>query len=196
MDWARSDGEIDGLGIERAVSVDGIQNVIALLEEIDNGKFIEVPYIEALACPGGCVGGPMAVANPHVARAAMKHIAAAEKTAAARDGTESAVLSVGAGTAEQSGQSGQPVQAGFGWERELQPKPVFVLDRDMLKALQLAEQMELITGQLPGLDCGACGDRERRVAARPGVVGKNAVSVCSTAANITCFNSRTLPGHG
>jgi hypothetical protein len=37
---------VEGLG---AVSVDGIGNVIALLEEIDNGKLQEIPYIEALA---------------------------------------------------------------------------------------------------------------------------------------------------
>lgn len=178
MDWARSDGEIDGLGIEQAVSVDGIQNVIALLEEIDNGKFSDVPYIEALACPGGCVGGPMAVANPHVARAAMKHIAAAEKTAASDGGAERAVVADISGAAEQSNQSEPLVQVKFGWECELQPKPVFVLDRDMLKALQMAEQMELIISQLPGLDCGACGSPDCRAFAEDIVKGKAVIEDC------------------
>ena len=136
--WARSDGELEALGISGAVSVDGIGNVIALLEEIDNGKLSDIPYIEALACPGGCVGGPMAVANPHVARTSIKALAARET----KPGPE------------------EPRSRGarsLAWEEQLLPKPVMVLDRDMGKALEMAERLEKIAADLPGLDCGACG---------------------------------------
>lgn len=136
--WARSDGELEALGIPGAVSVDGIGNVIALLEEIDNGKLSDIPYIEALACPGGCVGGPMAVANPHVARATIKAFVARE-------------MKLGPEEARARG------ARGLTWEELVLPKPVMVLDRDMGKALEMAERLEKIAADLPGLDCGACG---------------------------------------
>ncbi|TXT49944.1 MAG: Fe-S cluster domain-containing protein [Spirochaetes bacterium] len=135
LGWARSDGELEALDLAGAVSVDGIENVIALFEEIDNGKLDAIPYIEALACPGGCVGGPMAVANPHVARTVIKALSRENRV-------------------------DSPVQTPLFplfWDKELQPKPVMVLHRDMKRALEMAEGMEILTADLPGLDCGACG---------------------------------------
>src|SRR5690606_33740974 len=53
--WARAGGESWGVNAENALAVDGIQNVARLLEEIELGKFHDIRYIEALACPQGCV---------------------------------------------------------------------------------------------------------------------------------------------
>ena len=156
FNWARSDGELEALDIPGAVSVDGIGNVIALLEEIDNGKLSEIPYIEALACPGGCVGGPMAVANPHVARTAIKAISRA-------DASPSVTL-----------RNSLPLV----WEEELLPKPVMVLDRDMEKALAMAEKLEEIAAGLPGLDCGACGAPDCRALAEDIVKGSAKIDDC------------------
>lgn len=158
--WARSDGELDALDIPGAVSVDGIGNVIALLEEIDNGKLADIPYIEALACPGGCVGGPMAVANPHVARTTIKTIAREENR----------------GHVDNS--SAQCPARSLKWEEELLPKPVMVLDRTMAKALQMAEAMEAIVAGLPGLDCGACGAPDCRAFAEDIVKGDAKIDDC------------------
>lgn len=153
--WAKSDGELEALDIPGAVSVDGIANVIALLEEIDNGNLVDIPYIEALACPGGCVGGPMAVANPHVARTAIKAIAKSERVQKP-------------GRPRQVPQFGE---AALRWDAELQPRPVMVLDRDLGKALLMAEELEAILEGLPGLDCGACGSPDCRAFAEDIVKG-------------------------
>ena len=157
--WARSDGELEALDIPGAVSVDGIGNVIALLEEIDNGKLSDIPYIEALACPGGCVGGPMAVANPHVARTTIKAL-------------------VGRETAPGPGGAAKPRPASLAWEEMLLPKPVMVLDRDMGKALEMAEELEKIAADLPGLDCGACGAPDCRALAEDIVKGGAKIDDC------------------
>jgi len=157
--WARSDGELEALDIAGAVSVDGIGNVIALLEEIDNGKLSEIPYIEALACPGGCVGGPMAVANPHVARTTIKALVGRE-TALSPEGPRS------------------HGDTRLTWEETLLPKPVMVLDRDMGKALEMAERLEKIAADLPGLDCGACGAPDCRALAEDIVKGRAKTDDC------------------
>jgi len=143
MGWARSDGELDALQIENAVSVDGISNVIELFEAIENGNIDSIQYIEALACPGGCVGGPMAVENPHIARATMRQ----QYRLPSEQCTS---LSLELPTTEQAHMT-------FLWTKPLAPNPVLVLDTDLSKALQMAEQIEQIRKQLPGIDCGACG---------------------------------------
>ena len=77
----------------------------------------------------------MAVANPHVARTVIKALSRENRV-------------------------DSPVQTPLFplfWDKELQPKPVMVLHRDMKRALEMAEGMEILTADLPGLDCGACG---------------------------------------
>jgi ferredoxin len=156
LGWARSDGELEALDLAGAVSVDGIENVIALFEEIDNGKLNAIPYIEALACPGGCVGGPMAVANPHVARTAIKALS-------------------------KENRAESPVETPpfpLFWDKELQPKPVMVLHRDMHRALEMAEGMEKLVADLPGLDCGACGAPDCAALAEDIVKGQARLEDC------------------
>jgi iron only hydrogenase large subunit-like protein len=143
MGWARSDGELDALQIENAVSVDGISNVIDLFEAIENGNIDSIQYIEALACPGGCVGGPMAVENPHIARATMRQ---RYQQTFEQGKSQAPELP----TREQAHKT-------FLWTKPLVPNPVLVLDADLSKALQMAEHIEHIKKQLPGIDCGACG---------------------------------------
>ena len=60
VNWARTGGE--------ALAVDGIDNVIRVLEEIENNRLPEVRYFEGLACLGGCVGGPLTFENMFIAR--------------------------------------------------------------------------------------------------------------------------------
>ena len=162
--WARSDGELEALEIPGAVSVDGIENVIALLEAIDNGKLADIPYIEALACPGGCVGGPMAVENPHVARTTMKAIARAEYGAVEYD-------------TRAGCRAAAPAMA-LRWEEEVLPRPAMVLGRDMGRALAMEERLEEIAASLPGLDCGACGAPDCRALAEDVVKGCAKVDDC------------------
>ena len=143
MGWARSDGELEALHIENAVSVDGISNVIDLFEAIENGNIDSTDYIEARACPGGRGGGPTAVENPHIARSTMRQRFQQRPSIAQppKPGRNPEQLSL----------------KNFSWTKPLAPNPVLVLDRDLSKALEMAEKIEQIRGQLPGIDCGACG---------------------------------------
>ena len=56
--WAGSDGEAASVGLPGTLTVDGIKRVIDVLELIENGELKEFKLLEAMACPGGCVGGP------------------------------------------------------------------------------------------------------------------------------------------
>jgi iron only hydrogenase large subunit-like protein len=137
--WANSGGEGLALGTDKFLAVDGIHNVITILEEVENDKLEDVDFIEALACTGGCLGGPLTVENLYVAKTRLKkHIEEAKKNSAAHPAPEKSDYDII-------------------WKRDIQYKPVMKLDEDFNKAMRKLEELEKINEALPGLDCGACG---------------------------------------
>ena len=57
ISWASSGGEASALFSDKYLAADGIENVIHVLEQIDNGSMPELEFIELNACFAGCVGG-------------------------------------------------------------------------------------------------------------------------------------------
>jgi Na+-translocating ferredoxin:NAD+ oxidoreductase RNF subunit RnfB len=139
--WANSGGEAAAAGIQNSLAVDGIGNVIKVLEEIENLKLSDLQFFEGLACPGGCVGGPLTFENPYVARSRIKTLSGKIKNNASS--CDYAYKYIEDGSVLFS----QPIL----------PRPVMKIDDNMLAAMRKLEQIEEITGRLPGLDCGSCG---------------------------------------
>ena len=136
VEWARTEGECVALGERRSIAVDGIANVIGVLESLENGKLKGVAYIEALACPAGCVGGPLTVENPYIARSRIGNRALSlDPTPAGRTVDVADLL----------------------WDEPVTPRPSRLLDPDMMKAMIMLEEIERMSSLLPGLDCGSCG---------------------------------------
>jgi hypothetical protein len=57
MEWAFPGGQGRALGVEVALTVDGIHRVAGVLELAENGLLDDVPFIEAWSCPGDAWGG-------------------------------------------------------------------------------------------------------------------------------------------
>ena len=72
LSWASSGGEATAVFNEKYLAADGIENVVHVLEELDNGSFPDLEFIELDACAGGCVGGVMTVVNPFIAKARLR----------------------------------------------------------------------------------------------------------------------------
>jgi len=161
LGWARAEGECDALGERRSISVDGISNVIGVLESLENGKIGELEYIEALACPAGCLGGPLTVENPYIAKTRLRNReeSAAEALAAPR-GYE------------------PPSFEELRWTEPVRSRNALVLDPDMLKAMVMMEEIEMRAEGLPGLDCGSCGAPSCRALAEDIVRGTAVESDC------------------
>ena len=136
--WANSGGESLALGTDRFLAVDGIHNVTTILEEIENDRLEDVDFIEALACTGGCLGGPLTVENLYVAKTRLKKFI---------DQAKDKVF-----PREKSQEYDDLV-----WTGHVEYKPIMKLDIDIIKAMKKLEALELIKNELPGLDCGACG---------------------------------------
>jgi len=154
--WANSGGEAASLDIDNYIAVDGIHNVIQVFDEIENDKLGDVKYIEALACIGGCVGGPLAVENNFVAQTRIKRMA---KTAEGR--TPDFVPEVD-----------------VMWEVPVAVRKQRNLDDDMLVAMQKLSKIDEIYETLPQLDCGSCGAPNCRALAEDIVKGYARESDC------------------
>ena len=107
---------------------------------VENDKIESVDFIEALACTGGCLGGPLAVENVYVAKTRIKKHVEASK--AVQKGSRLPL---------------EPYDESIVWTEEIAYKPVLKLDSDIEKAMKKLETLERINKDLPGLDCGACG---------------------------------------
>ena len=72
--WATTGGEATALFNDNYLAADGIDNVICVLDQIENGNIPQLEFIELNACTGGCVGGVMTVENPFVAKARLQSL--------------------------------------------------------------------------------------------------------------------------
>ena len=137
--WANSGGESLALGTDSFLAVDGIHEVITILEEVENDKLEDVIFMEALACKGGCLGGPLTIENCYVAKTKLKkHIDEAKEKAI-------------------SNMDQDDKYDKLDWTGNVKYKPVLKLDDDMEIAMKKLENLQQIENELPGLDCGACG---------------------------------------
>ena len=136
--WANSGGESEGLDNDKNISINGIHNVISVLEEIENDKLSDIDFVEMLACIGGCVGGPLTVENGFVAASRIKRLAklCLQKPDYKMTNTENLDMS---------------------WTTSITYKPIMKLDNDVTEAIKKMEAMDSIYESLPGLDCGSCG---------------------------------------
>ncbi len=133
--WAISGGEANATHTERNISVDGIDNVIRVLEDIEDEKLGDIDYVEALACPGGCVGGPLTAENNFVARSRLTALVKKLEKSGAGVDTDIEILR----------------------DSPILHRPVMKLNTDMKQALEMMMQIDELAESLPGLDCGSCG---------------------------------------
>jgi Na+-translocating ferredoxin:NAD+ oxidoreductase RNF subunit RnfB len=141
LSWASVGGHAASLGWERILAVGGVENVVHILEQIENGRLREVDYVELRSCRDGCIGGCLMVENPYRARAKLMNVA--KKS--------------GAGPDEERAGEALPAGTEFLSSRRLSPKPVRPMGDDVATAIEKVKQKEELLASLPGIDCGACG---------------------------------------
>ena len=139
--WARNGGETEAVCPDKSLAVDGIENVIRVLEEIENNKLQGLVFFEGAACTGGCVGGPLTFENSYVARSAIMHLMKERKKDHQEEQVSVSLLNK------------FPIRT----DKLLHPNSVMKLDDDIVKAMEKMEQMEEIMRSLPGYDCASCG---------------------------------------
>ncbi|MEG0074861.1 MAG: [Fe-Fe] hydrogenase large subunit C-terminal domain-containing protein [Eubacterium sp.] len=157
--WAVSGGESQYLKNKRVLHVDGISNVIKVLEEIECGKLDNIDFFEGLACIGGCVGGCLTVENNFVAKMYIEERAKAERMESSRHLDEAYIKNL-----YNSGMMHQ--------KEKIFPRTPKPLDDNVHKAIEKMHKIEELEAKLPGLDCGSCGAPGCRALAEDIVTGK------------------------
>lgn len=153
--WAGTGGESDALDRGRRIAVHGIKNINDILEQAVQESLDNLDFIEALACPEGCLGGPLTVENPFIAKVNLKN--EIEKIKKSDAHKIKKIESVDE----------------FIWKSTVEYRPIMKLDDDMMKALEKMQMIDELTEGLPGLDCGACGAPSCRALAED-IVRENA----------------------
>ncbi len=136
--WASTGGESTAILNERYLAADGIENCIRVLDQIDNSDITNLDFVELNACSGGCVGGAMTVANPYIAQARLQSLKRYLPVSPNRPASDW-------------------IPDEYFVEKSVEYNPYSLLSDDRKTAMRMMSDIESITEELPGLDCGSCG---------------------------------------
>ena len=163
--WATSGGEAAALFNDSYLAADGIENVIRVLDQIENGNIPQLEFVELNACTGGCVGGVLTVQNPFIAKARLQNLRR--------------FLPVSQNFLP-SGEQYIPVDYFFNEIPEYQP--ISQLGNTVAQSMRMLADIQALRATLPGLDCGACGAPTCRAFAEDVVKGVASPDACVVAA--------------
>lgn len=152
--WGSSGGESNSLGLGNYIHVDGVRNVITVLQKIEDGNLDGIDFVEINICPAGCVGGVFNVENPFVARSRLRQLGATLPSSHAK--MEDLNLDF----------------EFFDLQKKREPLKAFQFDENTFKAMEKMLKVEEILKTLPGTDCGECGSPTCRCHAEDIVMGR------------------------
>lgn len=160
--WARSGGEATAIFNEDYLAADGIENVIHVLDQIENGNIPPLEFIELNACVGGCVGGVLTMQNPFIAKARLQ--------------TLRRYLPVSQNALKKGEDTYIPADYLFDELPEYQP--IARLGGTLAESMRMMSDIQNLKNSLPGIDCGACGAPTCRAFAEDVVKGLASVDDC------------------
>ena len=158
MSWSSSGGEASALMNDHYLAADGIENIIRVLDDIEMGHFPDLKFVEMNACPGGCVGGVMAVENPYIARVRIRALQRYMPV------SQNHVI---LGEDEPIPSDVMTVEPGEYSTAE-------ILGADRMQSFRMMAEIERITK----MDCGSCGAPTCRAHAEDVVRGESKLDDC------------------
>ncbi|MGM0379202.1 MAG: [Fe-Fe] hydrogenase large subunit C-terminal domain-containing protein [Bacillota bacterium] len=160
FNWGRVGGQSFSMGIDNYIAVDGINEVIRVLDEIELGKLKNIDFFEGYACVTGCVGGPLNVENPFIGKNNIRNL--------------SQICKNKSNNIDLSKYSKDTIE----WDKEIKPLDVMKLDDNFQKALKKMGEIEEIFQKLPQINCGVCGAPTCHAFAEDIVKGKAKLEEC------------------
>ncbi|MBR2278776.1 MAG: 4Fe-4S binding protein [Eubacterium sp.] len=157
--WASSGGESAAIFNENYLAADGIENVNRVLDQMENGNIPQLEFVELNACPGGCVGGVMAVENPFIAKARLQSLRH--------------YLPV-----SQNFINDNYIPGSYLFNELPEYQPISRLSDSMAESMRMMADIQNLKDSLPGIDCGACGAPSCRAFAEDVVRGVATVDDC------------------
>ncbi len=160
--WARSGGEATALLNDSYLAADGIDNVIHVLDQVENGNIPALEFLELNACTGGCVGGVLNIQNPFIAKARLQ--------------TLRRYMPISKNQIPRSDSEAIPENYLFGDMPEYMP--ISRLSDNIAESMRMLSDIHTFKDTLPGTDCGACGAPTCRAYAEDVIKGSAPADGC------------------
>ena len=159
--WASTGGEATAIFNESYLAADGIENVIRVLDQVENGNIPPLEFIELNACSGGCVGGAMTMQNPFIAKARLQ--------------TLRRYLPVSQNFLSKEENY---IPESYIFNEIPTYHPISRLSDSMAESMRMMADIQKLRDTLPGIDCGACGAPSCRAFAEDAVKNKTFGAKC------------------
>ena len=159
--WASTGGEATAIFNESYLAADGIENVIRVLDQVENGNIPPLEFIELNACSGGCVGGVMTMQNPFIAKARLQTL------------RRYLPVSQNFLSKEES-----YIPESYIFNEIPTYHPISRLSDSMAESMRMMADIQKLRDTLPGIDCGACGAPNCRAFAEDAVRNKSCGAKC------------------
>jgi len=128
--------------MENWLAVSGLDHVIQILDDIENSRLRNIDFVEALACMLGCIGGPLNVENPYVARTnSIKQREKYEK-----------LIDVDDEDVDKKFEDGY-----YFFKNPILPRPTAYFDTDLETSIKRIKERDKVHRKLRQIDCGCCG---------------------------------------
>lgn len=161
ISWASSGGEATAIFNENYLAADGIDNVMRVLDQMENGNIPPLEFIELNACTGGCVGGVLTIQNPFIAKARLRslrrYLPVSENFTTETD---------------------EYLPSEFLFDNLPTYQPISRLSDSMAESMRMMADIQRIKASLPGIDCGSCGAPNCRALAEDIVKGQSNIEKC------------------
>ncbi|MDD4223843.1 MAG: [Fe-Fe] hydrogenase large subunit C-terminal domain-containing protein [Candidatus Cloacimonetes bacterium] len=163
LTWALSGVQAELVDCEdiRALSVNGVENVMEILSRVEDHYLDQYDYIVLRSCTNGCVGGQFNIENPFVAMSRIKKMI--------KEGVDSEI---------DVHELDHLYREGAFDVAPLAPRSIMELDKDIKGAIQKMKRLNEILTTLPGLNCSACGSPTCYALAEDIVQGKATIDDC------------------
>ncbi|MGC9343176.1 MAG: [Fe-Fe] hydrogenase large subunit C-terminal domain-containing protein [Bacteroidales bacterium] len=156
--WSLTNGEVSNVK-RKSLAIDGIHNVSAFLDKLENEEFDNIDFLEMRACDQSCAGGILVSGNRFLTAERLR------KRSVSYPKLKDKALHLQ--NAPQDNRLGH-----------IKARPIEKLDEDMEKAMRKMDRKRRLMCYLPGIDCGACGAPDCVTLAEDIVQGKADVSSC------------------
>jgi len=141
LGWARTGGEASAIFNDNYLAADGIDNVIHVLDQIENGNIPPLEFIELNACTGGCVGGVLTIQNPFIAKARLQTLRRYLPVSRNQISKEEAMY----------------IPSLYLFDEMPEYQPITRLASNLAESMRMMADMQKLRDTLPGIDCGSCG---------------------------------------
>ncbi|MFW6019220.1 MAG: [Fe-Fe] hydrogenase large subunit C-terminal domain-containing protein [Bacteroidales bacterium] len=158
--WSLTNGEKDHNG-KRSLAIDGINNVMAILERVENEEMSNIDFLELRACDESCAGGVLTSGNRFLTVERMRN-----RASNASDQADKEFLAYKDYLLEN-------ITIG-----PVEPRSMMKLDNDLSIALRKMRQVQMTMERLPRVDCTVCGAPSCRALAEDIVQGKASINDC------------------